>query len=512
MLIKKIDKLVLVPFIGLFILTLGIAIFIMLMQFFLIFFDELIGKDLGYSMYLQLFFYFGITATPKAFPLATLLASLIAFGNLGESAELTALKSAGTSLLRIILPLLIFVGLLSVFVFFSNGYLVPKVTSKAYSLLYDLRKKKPSIAIKAGIFYNGIPDYSIRVEKKLPDQKTLLDIIIYDHSKNKGNIAVTTAESGQLYTTPDNRYLVVELFNGHVYLEEPVEGPATKPQEAVIPSFYRTSFKVQKLLLDLDAFKLTRSDKDLFSYYHTTKNARQLQAKINELKATIGAAKQSLLLDLQQPWSLSAQEAATKVPDNPETLADSNNIIALQAAARLQAPDQALLSKDRMPTQASSTQSADAQDQLSALTEKALSQAKDTSHKLAIKARDLSRENKELAEYEIEKHKRMASAIGCMIMLLIGAPLGALIKKGGLGIPLLIATVFILLYYMADMFGTRWAKAGLVDSITGAWASNFILLPFGLFFLRQAQKDSRLLDRDAYAILLARVLKYIRKS
>ena len=169
--IRKIDKLVLGPFIGLFILTLCVAIFILLMQFFLIWFDELIGKDLGLVTYLQLFFYFGVNVTPLAFPLATLLASLIAFGNLGEYLELTALKSAGISLLHLLLPLFVFVVALSGLVFLSNGYLVPKVNQKAYSLLYDLRKKKPSIAIKEGVFYNGIPDYSIRSTKSFQTKK-----------------------------------------------------------------------------------------------------------------------------------------------------------------------------------------------------------------------------------------------------------------------------------------------------------------------------------------------------
>ena len=506
MLIKKIDKLVLVPFAGLFILTLVVAIFIILMQFFLIWFDELIGKNLGLDIYLQLFFYFGITATPKAFPLAILLASLIAFGNLGESLELTALKGAGISLLRIILPLLMLVGLLSFFVFFSNNYLVPKVTVKAYNLLYDLRKKKPSISIKEGVFYNGIPNYSIRVEKKLPDQNTLLDIIIYDHTKEKGNIAVTTAESGQLYTTRNDRYLVVELYNGHNYLEEPLDDKKQTEKKAVA-SFYRSSFKTQKLLLDFDQFKLTRSSKELFTYYHTTKNAGELQADIEAIKAKIYEAKKTLSEDFQQHWPILIEEEPLHEPSSLNMSADGHANTYLEAIRNFQLPEQV-----QMPENATAIYTTDAAPEpylrpSPELVQKALEQARDYRNKLRQQVQVIKNEIKELREYEIEKYQRLASTLGCIIMLLIGAPLGALIKKGGLGVPLLISTGFILLYYIADIFGVRWAKSGLVDPLTGAWISNLLLLPFGLFFLRQAQKDSRLLDKDAYVIFIDRLLR-----
>jgi lipopolysaccharide export system permease protein len=508
MLIKKIDKLILVPFVGLFVLILGIAIFIILMQFFLIFFDELIGKGLGLKIYLQLFFYFGVTATPKAFPVATLVASLIAFGNLGESLELTALKSAGTSLLRTLLPLIVLVSLLSVFVFFSNGYLVPKITVRAYSLLYDLRKKKPSVAIREGVFYNGIPDYSIRVEKKLPDEKTLLDVIIYDHTKKKGNISMTIAESGELYTIHNDRYLVVELFNGHNYLEQPVENEGS--EKKTVPSFYRTSFKRQKLLLDLDEFKLTRTNKDLFSYYHTTRTTKQLYLDIGERRGKINAAKQALLEDSRKhwPWLMGEQgayeSALLQVPANklePSIYNKLSNELLAQAY---------FVSDVGINGEAHQTQNEHRR--LPGLIQRALMQSREYNNQLKQQLQTIKSETKDLRAYEIERHQRSASALGCLIMLLIGAPLGALIKKGGLGVPLLISTAFILLYYMADVLGTRWARIGLVDTIIGAWAPNLALLPFGIFFLRQAQKDSRLLDKDVYNVWIDRWLRSIKRK
>lgn len=513
--IRKIDKLVLGPFIGLFILTLCVAIFILLMQFFLIWFDELIGKDLGLVTYLQLFFYFGVNVTPLAFPLATLLASLIAFGNLGEYLELTALKSAGISLLHLLLPLFVFVVALSGLVFLSNGYLVPKVNQKAYSLLYDLRKKKPSIAIKEGVFYNGIPDYSIKVDKKLPDQKTLQGIIIYDHTKDRGYVSVTMAESGQLYTIRGDQYLVMELFNGCSYLEEPAKADSTKREQEAIPSLCRSSFKAQKVVFDLGSFKLTRSSKDLFSFHHSTKNTSQLNAEIAEMKAKIRAANQTVIGEFQQHWSLPNDRKladACAEPCRKEVLADTNNILVLKAQAKQFQPHQALAAEEDATTEPPVASSTVYQHMLPQIIQKALDQARDFRSKLKTQVNRIEAEQKDLREYEIEKHKRLASAIGCIIMFLIGAPLGALIKRGGLGVPLLVSTIFILLYYVADMFGVRWAKAGILDSFSGAWAPNLILLPFGLFFLRQAQKDTRLLEGDSYTVLLERLRKYITRG
>jgi lipopolysaccharide export system permease protein len=518
MLLKKVDKLVVVPFLGLLLLIACVAIFIILMQFFLIFFDELIGKGLGMKMYLQLFLYFGVAATPKAFPIATLVASLMSFGNLGESLELTALKSAGTSLLRILLPLILLVSLLSVLLFFSNGYLVPKITMKGYSLLYDLRKKKPSVAIREGVFYTGVPDYSLRVEKKLPDEKTLLDVIIYDHSKKQGNISLTTAEYGELYTIDNERYLVVELYNGHNYLEQPIEEQA-EPDKGTppnpIPSFYRTTFKKQKLLLDLDEFKLTRTNKDLFSYHYTTKTNRELALEISEQRAKLHTAKQALLQDSHNysPWLM--EEKVNKQVDDSQAAVPTQTPearlegLATEAGVPLLAQVQLIANVEIDPPEALLPNPHRYAYQV---IQQALATAKDYRNQLQEHLTTIRHESKSLREYKVEQHQRMASALACLIMLLIGAPLGVLIRKGGLGVPLLISTVFILLYYITDMLGTRWAKLGLVDSTLGAWAPNLALLPFGIFFLRQAQKDSRLLDIDAYRIWIARYTQYFKRK
>jgi lipopolysaccharide export system permease protein len=518
-LIKRTDKIVLVPFIKLFTLVLLVTVFVMLMQFFLIYFDELIGKDLGFWVYMQLFCYFGINATPMAFPLATLVASLMVFGSLGEQLELTALKSAGIPFIRILRPLLCLVTLLSLFVYFSNGYIVPKVTVKAHTLLYDLRKKKPSIAIKEGVFYNGIPDYSIRVERKLADKKTLEDIIIYDHTKNKGNVHMTTAASGQLTTIKDGRYLVIELFDGHNYLEKLPEKDKNKigtaSYKAIIPNFYRTSFKSQKVLIDLDAFKLTRTNEKYFTYYHSTKTTQEIIRDISKMQSKIKTRQISILKDFQQHYQLAALDDMSLPADHKETdvvdhRIDGNSSQHLPLQADTQTSTITKKSKDIVAENKSPiTHNLANHPKRLYIIEKALREAKDLKYKLQSRTNKLNSLSRKLKEFQIEKNKRTSYAIGCILMLLIGASLGALVKKGGFGLPLLISTVFIMLYYVVDIFGTKWAKVGIIDTFGGAWAPNIVLLPFGLFFLRQAQKDSRLLEKDAYRILWRRLKKYV---
>ncbi|MCG8384751.1 MAG: LptF/LptG family permease, partial [Cytophagales bacterium] len=225
---KKLDKLILSSFLGPFFLTFLVVVFILLTQHMLKYFDDIVGKDLGWDVLAQLFFHFAVFMTPIAIPLAILLSSLMTFGNLGEHFELTAIKSAGISLLRALLPIFIFVLGLTVIAFYSNNYFVPKSALEAYSLLYDIKQKKPALDLKQGAFYNGIPDFSIKVNKKHKDGRTLEDIIIYDHRNQNGNKKVTLADSGAMYTILDDRFLKLELFNGHFYFENTTDGKAAK--------------------------------------------------------------------------------------------------------------------------------------------------------------------------------------------------------------------------------------------------------------------------------------------
>src|SRR6478736_1547289 len=216
---KKIDKLILSTFIGPFLMTFFVVVFMLLNIQMLKYFDDIIGKDLGWGVLGTLLFYFAVFTTPTALPLGVLLSSLITFGNLGEHFEITAVKSLGISLLRSLLPIFAFVLALTVFAFYINNNLVPKAALEAYSLLYDIKQKKPALDLKEGSFISSIPDVSIKVDKKFSDGKTLKDVIIYDHRGRNGNKEVTIADSGKMSTILNEQYLQLELFNGYNYSE-----------------------------------------------------------------------------------------------------------------------------------------------------------------------------------------------------------------------------------------------------------------------------------------------------
>src|SRR3954469_130277 len=216
---KKIDKLILGSFIGPFVLTFLVVVFILLLQHMLKYFDDIIGKDLGWDVVGRLLFYFAIFMTPLALPLAVLLSSLITFGNLSEHFEITAIKSLGISLTRALVPIFVFVIFLTGVAFYANNTLVPNAALEAYSLMYDIKQKKPALDLQEGAFYSGIPDISIKVGKKFPDGKTLKDVIIYDHRGATGNKKVTVADSGRMFTFLNDQYLKMELFRGYDYSE-----------------------------------------------------------------------------------------------------------------------------------------------------------------------------------------------------------------------------------------------------------------------------------------------------
>lgn len=489
---KKVDKLLLKPFLALFLLSLCVVVFVLVMQIFLVYFDELIGKSVGWSTYARLIGYMSMYISPKAFALSILIASIITFGNLSEHAELIALKSAGISLFRILLPLLVFVTILSGVTFYLNSYIVPRANLNFINLLYDLRKKKPDLAIKEGVFYDGIPGYSIRVTKKMPDQKTLQGILIYDHTQDRGNVAVTMAESGQIDTVKNGQYLAIDLFNGYNYVEGEVKKGKARV-EATTPTvtpFYRSSFKTQRLLFNLESFKLKRTKKELFANIYRAKDTRQLSAGIVELKhkmATARAAFQkffsdhfmglydesnlNLLADKQIDPSIMQQLNALKGP--ADSTCDKGNlqvdVSGVSALERLHGKEQRL-----------------------GILKSAEEQAKVCQAQLKSYLSELKDIKKDLCCHEVEQHKMLAWAVSCLIIFLCSAPLGATIRKGSIGVPVLLATLFVVLYYLVEMTGVRWAKLCFISPWLGAWAANIMLLPFGVFLLNRAQRDAPL--------------------
>ncbi|MEQ9304296.1 MAG: LptF/LptG family permease, partial [Marinoscillum sp.] len=281
---RKIDTLIIKSFISPFLLTTVVATFILVIQYMMKYFDDFVGKDLGFEVFAELIFYFSLNMLQAALPLGVLVSSLMTFGNLGENFELTAIKGAGISLVRALRPIFFFVVVLTFAAFEFNNYVVPAANLQAYSLLYDIKHKKPGLDIKEGQFYSGIPDYSIKVKEKLPDNQTLKEVLIYDHTGGRGNNRVILADSSRMYMIYNDRYLKLELYNGNYYNEEP------KPREEV-DQFYRTKFDRMDMVFNLSSFDLKRTKKELFQNNRQMKNIAELTKDIDSLKNSVSEAK-----------------------------------------------------------------------------------------------------------------------------------------------------------------------------------------------------------------------------
>ena len=569
---KRIDKLVLKSFIGPFILTFLVVVFILLMQHMLKYFDDIIGKGLGWDVVGQLLFYFAIFMTPVALPLAVLLSSLITFGNLGEHFELTAIKSAGISLLRTLQPIFFFVLVLTGIAFYANNNLVPRAALEAYSLLYDIKQKKPALDLREGTFYNGIPNVSIKVNKKFPkDAEALKEIIVYDHSKNDGNKDVFGADSGRMFSIVNERYLKFELFDGYNYTEgahNAQEITGRKSGRVANETLTRSRFTRSEVIFDLSSYDLKRTDKKWFESNRIMRNLKELDYDIDSIDDL--ALQQRLNYYTFQPTYFRYLNKKTSVVMPPEVLRfrdkrDSLNGLKYQGTTTSQKPGEAEKSltvtaaresgktvtapeKKKSPTKKPSGKPAirKATDQKAAKAAKAdkkpravvqLSKEEqlaklDSLFKAAPgfsslqAATNMARQVKSQVEnsnssiqaysrekiiFEIQWHKIIASSMACVAMFLIGAPLGAIIKRGGLGVPFLVSILFFIVYYLLTMQGEKLAKQEVVTAWLGVWAADIILLAIGLIFLRQARVDARLFDADFYSVVLDRINQWFRR-
>ncbi len=315
LIMKKIDKLVLASFLGPFILTFLVVVFILLNIHMLKYFDDIIGKDLGWDVIGQLLFYFAIFNTPVALPLAVLLSSLIAFGNLGEHFELTAIKSLGISLVRSLGPIFAFVLLVTVGAFIVGNYLVPKAALEAYSLLYDIKQKKPALDLRQGAFYNSIPDISIKVDEKLPEDGVLKGITIYDHRGRTGNKEVTKADSGRMYTFMNDQYLKLELFNGNNYIEGTGSGTDISSGQGSEETFRKTEFARTQIVFDLSSFGLNRTDKKWFQSNRIMRNMQQLRYDMDSVKTEIKTQQISIYTTSNQVFNYHLKKDSIVWPD-----------------------------------------------------------------------------------------------------------------------------------------------------------------------------------------------------
>lgn len=514
---KKIDKLILSSFLGPFVLTFLVVVFILLMQHMLKYFDDIIGKDLGGDVLGTLLFYFAIFMTPEAMPLGVLLASLIAYGNLGEHFELTAVKSLGISLTRSFAAIFVFVLFLTSIAFLANNYMVPKAALEAYSLLYDIRQKKPALDLKEGAFYNGIPDINIKVNKKFNDGITLKDVIIYDHRNRLGNKEVTIADSGKMYTILNGGYLKMELFNGNNYSEGSTSGTDALGRPTSDETTSKTKFQKTQIVFDLSSFGLNRTDKKWFQSNRIMRNMSELELDMDSIRNEDSSQRVTIYNTQTQFFTYHFNENVVPMPADLERFQkrkDSINFLKIKDdSTKSFTPFVYVPSRQILKVSPTTDKIESKSDSLFATPYSEVEISTALNHARLMKSQllnynaNIKAYEDDYKVYEIQWQKILAKSFACIAMFLIGAPLGAIIKKGGLGVPVIVAIFFFILYYVFNLLGEKWAKQGLISVPLGIWGANIILLVIGLLFLRQARADARLFDSDFYNVMIDRLKK-----
>ena len=547
---RRLDKLILKSFIGPFFLTTIVATFILLVQYMLKYFDDFVGKNLGFKVFGELLFYFSINILPNALPLGVLISSLMTFGNLGENFELSAIKSAGISLTRVLKPIFFFILVLTISSFFFNNYVVPAANLKAYSLIYDIKHKKPALDIKKGVFYNGIPNYSIKANEKLSDNVTLKDVMIYDHTRKNGNNFVILADSSRMFSMYNDKFLKLELFDGQYFNQQ-----ATKNNP--VDQFQRTSFDQMSMMFSLSSFDLKRTREELFQNNRQMKNIQELSSDIDSLEMEQESAINSLQkLSKQYLYHRMDRSSFQKTKQVKSDGSKASSSFTSKKKKKQIQPGKAKASmfnfisafsnafsikKDsvrsdlpwRRNRQVSGSFGESSKysngilaqmdlkdlDSLFTTTRKrslvlgwALRKSRNYKVNISSSKSQLIRLRYESERYKIAKFKKYSQAFACMVMFLIGAPLGAIIKKGGLGFPVIISIFFYIFYYVMSILSEKWAVAGYVNGAYSIWMADLILLPVGLFFLKQARVDARLFDTDYYLVMIDKFTKKLSQK
>jgi len=476
---QKVDTLVLKTYAGPLLLTFFISLFILLMQFLWKYIDDLVGKGLEWYIIAELLFYASSTFVPLALPLAILLSSLMTFGSLGEYYELVAMKSAGISLRSIMRSLIILSIVISGFAFYFSNNILPVANLKFKSLLYDVRKKKLAVNIKEGIFYNDLEDYVIRVARKGKDGNTIYDVLIYNHTAQKGNIDVTVADSGLMQSTPDGKYLLFTLYNGYNYQDK-----VDSKNARIDNPFQRTYFNTQVRKFDLSAFELNRTNEELFKNNYQMLTIRQLNYYIDSLGKSLNGRREHLSKNFDKNYKLI-------------TLLDSSWQSSPVSDSLMEA---GLIEKYE-------------KDQRAKIVSSALSSARNIKKSLEYHVQSLKSSEEYFLKHKIVWHRKFTLSFACLILFFIGAPLGAIIRKGGLGLPAVMSVFLFILYHIISMIGEKSALTGAMSVPAGMWLSSFILLPMGIFLTFKATTDSPLMDLEVWNKVFNRVnfVKFYKK-
>lgn len=463
---KKLYIYMLKSYLGPFVFTFFVSLFILLLQFLWKYIDDLVGKGLDGIVIAKLMFYASSTFVPLALPLAILLSSLMTFGNLGEHYELVAIKSAGISLRKAMKPLVILAVFFSLSAFYFSNYILPVANLKFGSLLYDVRQQKLAFNLNEGVFNKGLDNFVIYVGKKDDDNQTIYDVKIYDHSDKMGNTRITTAKKGIMQLTPDQNNIIFTLYDGEQYIDvtDDKNYRKTRPFEIM-------KFEKQIIKFDLSEFQLNRTNEELFKTHYSMLNIQQLNESIDSLSKKL--IKQKHIYEDNFYRNYSFIRVKDTIGQQAKSSADSISTAITYPLLKNYTPDEQ-----------------------AKIIDAALKGGR--AAREYIKGNNFDNSQQVISKHIIVWHQKFKLSLACLIFFFIGAPLGAIIRKGGLGLPVVISVVFFVLYHVVSMTGEKAAKAGDWNIIFGVWLSTILILPLGLFLTYKATTDASLLDSESW--------------
>jgi lipopolysaccharide export system permease protein len=473
-LIKKLDILVIKSFLGPFIAAFFITFFVLMLQNLWKYIDDLVGKGLDFATLGKFIWYISASMLTLAMPIAILISSIMSFGNLGESFELVAIKSSGISLLRTIRPLIFVALILCGITFIFANYVIPYATLKFSTLYFDIRNTKPTFDLKEGVFYNQLPGYAIKVGRKEADGKTIHDVVIYEQGNTLQDNAIV-ANRGIMSSSADKKFLEFTLYDGYRYQEQGnISDSSTE--------FIRLGFKEYKKLLDLSAIQKQTTPDSLFSKQYKMLSVVQLNRSVDSIRKLNDTARIKL-----------AKEVGTYLHYTGITDSQWNAVATLpvkEKSFNTVIPDTARY----------------------VVYDKALETVNNIKGSIQFTSSEIKGREDEIRFREIEWHRKFSFSLACLVLFFIGAPLGSIIRKGGIGMPLVAAIVFFLIFHLLNMFGEKFVKENIAPAAFGMWLAVIVLIPIGFFLTYKAMHDSQLFNKEIYNKLFRKIGVIWRKN
>ena len=472
---KRLHWYVIKSFLGPFFMTFFIVVFVLLMQFLWKYVDDLVGKGLDFKILGEMLFYASFGLLPYAFPLAMLLASIMTFGSLGENYELVAMKSSGISLFRIMRPLIVIAIIVTGTAFYFSNNVLPHTNLRFTTLLYSVKEQRPELVLQPGVFTNEMDGYSIKIGDKDKKTNMLYNLLIYDHTNNKSNESVTVADSGLLRITDDKQFMVLNLFNGVNYSE----GATKNRREQKTHPFERNQFKEQTIRVKVRNFGFNRSDESIFKNTYRMLNLKQLEYMEDTLGGDYETRVRKFIMQINLNTPVSKRIYNLTVP------ADS-----LKKDIKEAVPD-TIIKLDDYFNGLDKFVKAD-------ITHTALTSARNNMQNVNMFEGQLYQSKKNLNKYAMEWHRKFTLSVAVLVFFFIGAPLGAIIRKGGLGMPVVVSILLFIAYYIVSMTGEKSAREDVWNMFNGMWFSTFIFLPVGAWLTYKAATDSAIMSAETY--------------